>query len=192
MRGFGARVLVTEIDPICALQAAMEGYEVVKMDDAVAEGDIFVTTTGCKDIIRIDHMEQMKNGAIVCNIGHFDVEIQVAELRTQDIQYQFVHVRRVHRPATVQVVGKIGRPQVGEQSVDVVGIEDGPVSGDLGDGGAALEDFELALPFFEAFPIFDRISHPFRFVVPAMLGLAVLAGHGTRLLLRGLSERARW
>ncbi len=81
MKGLGARVIVTEIDPICALQAAMEGYEVKKMDDAIAEGDIFVTTTGCKDIIRIDHMEQMKDGAIVCNIGHFDVEIQVAQLQ---------------------------------------------------------------------------------------------------------------
>ena len=59
----------------------MEGYEVKKMDNAIAEGDIFVTTTGCKDIIRIDHMEQMKDGAIVCNIGHFDVEIQVAQLQ---------------------------------------------------------------------------------------------------------------
>ncbi len=81
MKGLGARVIVTEIDPICALQAAMEGYEVKKMDNAVAEGDIFVTTTGCKDIIRIDHMEQMKDGSIVCNIGHFDVEIQVAALQ---------------------------------------------------------------------------------------------------------------
>ncbi len=81
MKGLGARVIVTEIDPICALQAAMEGYEVKRMDDAIAEGDIFVTTTGCKDIIRIDHMARMKDGAIVCNIGHFDVEIQVAELQ---------------------------------------------------------------------------------------------------------------
>ena len=80
MRGLGARVIVTEIDPICALQAAMEGYEVKKMDDAIAEGDIFVTATGCRDIIRIDHIERMKDGAIVCNIGHFDVEIQVAAL----------------------------------------------------------------------------------------------------------------
>ena len=80
MRGLGARVIVTEIDPICALQAAMEGYEVKKMDDAIAEGDIFVTATGCRDIIRIDHIERMKDGAIICNIGHFDVEIQVAEL----------------------------------------------------------------------------------------------------------------
>ena len=82
MKGLGARVIVTEVDPICALQAAMEGYEVKRMDDAIAEGDIFVTTTGCKDIIRIDHMERMKDGAIVCNIGHFDVEIQVAELQS--------------------------------------------------------------------------------------------------------------
>ena len=80
MRGLGARVIVTEIDPICALQAAMEGYEVKKMDDAIAEGDIFVTATGCRDIIRIDHIERMKDGAIICNIGHFDVEIQVAAL----------------------------------------------------------------------------------------------------------------
>ena len=80
LKGLGARVIVTEVDPICALQAAMEGYEVKKIDNAIVEGDIFVTTTGCRDIIRIDHMEQMKDGAIVCNIGHFDVEIQVAAL----------------------------------------------------------------------------------------------------------------
>ncbi len=80
MKGFGARVIVTEIDPICALQAAMEGFQVMKMDDACKVGDIFVTTTGCKDIIRIDHLEKMKNNAVVCNIGHFDVEIQVAQL----------------------------------------------------------------------------------------------------------------
>ena len=80
MDGFGARVIVTEIDPICALQAAMEGFEVKKMDDAIEEGDIFVTTTGCKDVIRIEHMERMKDAAIVCNIGHFDVEIQVDAL----------------------------------------------------------------------------------------------------------------
>ncbi len=80
MHGLGARVIVTEIDPICALQAAMAGYQVTTMDDACKVGDIFVTTTGCKDIIRIDHLEKMKNSAIVCNIGHFDVEIQVAQL----------------------------------------------------------------------------------------------------------------
>jgi adenosylhomocysteinase len=77
---YGCRVLVTEIDPICALQAMMEGYEVVTMEDAVKEGDIFVTTTGCRDIITIDHMKNMKDTAIVCNIGHFDIEIQVDAL----------------------------------------------------------------------------------------------------------------
>ena len=81
MRSYGARVLVTEIDPICALQAAMEGFEVVTMEDACAEGNIFVTTTGNIDVIRIDHMERMKDQAIVCNIGHFDNEIQVDALK---------------------------------------------------------------------------------------------------------------
>lgn len=80
MRGFGARVIVTEIDPICALQAAMEGYEVRTVDDVVEQGDIFVTCTGNCDIITIDHMERMKDQAIVCNIGHFDNEIQVEML----------------------------------------------------------------------------------------------------------------
>jgi len=80
MRSYGARVLVTEIDPICALQAAMEGFEVTTMEEAVKEGDIFVTTTGNRDVIRIEHMEQMRNEAIVCNIGHFDNEIQVDKL----------------------------------------------------------------------------------------------------------------
>lgn len=80
LASYGCRVLITEIDPICALQAMMEGFEVVTMDEAVKEGDIFVTTTGCKDIITINHMKQMKDTAIVCNIGHFDVEIQVAAL----------------------------------------------------------------------------------------------------------------
>jgi len=81
MKGFGARVIVTEIDPICALQASMEGLEVMPMSQAVKEGDIFVTTTGCKDVITLDHMEKMKDGAIVCNIGHFDIEIQVEQLQ---------------------------------------------------------------------------------------------------------------
>ena len=80
LASYGARVLVTEIDPICALQAMMEGFEIVTMEDAVKEGDIFVTTTGCKDIITIDHMKAMKDTSIVCNIGHFDVEIQVEAL----------------------------------------------------------------------------------------------------------------
>ena len=81
LRNQGARVLVTEIDPICALQAAMEGYEVVTMDEAAPIGDIFVTSTGNIDVITLDHMRRMKDRAIVCNIGHFDSEIQIAALR---------------------------------------------------------------------------------------------------------------
>ena len=81
LRQAGARVMVTEVDPICALQAAMEGYEVVTIEDARRRADIFVTATGNKDIITVDHMRQMKDRAIVCNIGHFDNEIQVAGLR---------------------------------------------------------------------------------------------------------------
>ena len=81
LRNAGCRVLVTEVDPICALQAAMEGYEVVTMEDGVARGDVFVTATGNVDVITVDHMRGMKDGAIVCNIGHFDSEIQVAALR---------------------------------------------------------------------------------------------------------------
>jgi len=80
MKGFGARVIITEIDPICALQAAMEGYEVISMDRAAAMGDIFVTTTGCRDVIVGKHLDKMKDKAIVCNIGHFDLEIEVAYL----------------------------------------------------------------------------------------------------------------
>ncbi len=81
MANFGARVIVTEIDPICALQAAMEGYEVKTMDEAVTEGNIFVTATGCCNVLTAEHMKQMKDQAIVCNIGHFDIEIDVAGLR---------------------------------------------------------------------------------------------------------------
>jgi adenosylhomocysteinase len=81
LRNAGCRVLVTEADPICALQAAMEGYEVVTMEDAAPRGDIFVTATGNVDVITIDHMREMKNRAIVCNIGHFDSEIQIESLR---------------------------------------------------------------------------------------------------------------
>lgn len=82
MRSYGARVIVTEIDPICALQASMEGFEVTTMEEGVKEGDIFVTTTGNCDVITIDHMKKMKDQAIVCNIGHFDNEIQVEKLVT--------------------------------------------------------------------------------------------------------------
>lgn len=80
LRGQGARVLITEIDPICALQAAMEGYEVTTMDQAATMGDIFVTATGNIDVVTLDHMRSMKDRAIVCNIGHFDSEIQIAAL----------------------------------------------------------------------------------------------------------------
>jgi adenosylhomocysteinase len=81
MRGYGARVIVTEIDPICALQAAMEGFEVKTMEEAIPEGNIFVTATGNRDVITADLMSVMKDQAIVCNIGHFDNEIQVAALK---------------------------------------------------------------------------------------------------------------
>ena len=80
LRQGGARVVVTEIDPICALQAAMEGYEVVTLEDVAPTADIFVTATGNKDVITLDHMRDMKDRAIVCNIGHFDNEIQVSSL----------------------------------------------------------------------------------------------------------------
>jgi adenosylhomocysteinase len=82
MRAYGARVIVTEIDPICALQAAMEGFEITTMEEAVKEGNIFVTTTGNRDVITLEHLKQMKDQSIVCNIGHFDNEIQVDKLVT--------------------------------------------------------------------------------------------------------------
>jgi len=88
-RGMGATVMVTEIDPICALQAAMEGYRVVTMDDVAGMGEIFVTTTGNVNVINHDHMAKMKNEAIVCNIGHFDNEIDVASLK----QYEWDNVK---------------------------------------------------------------------------------------------------
>src|SRR3546814_9367962 len=80
LRNAGARVMVTEVDPICALQAAMEGYQVVTMEEAAPMADIFVTATGNTDVITIDHMRAMKDRAIVCNIGHFDNEIQTGAL----------------------------------------------------------------------------------------------------------------
>ena len=89
LKGLGASVWVTEIDPICALQAAMEGYRVVNMDDACKQGDIFVTTTGNIDVITHDHMRAMKNESIVCNIGHFDSEIDIASLR----QYEWDNIK---------------------------------------------------------------------------------------------------
>jgi adenosylhomocysteinase len=80
MKAYGARVIVTEIDPICALQAAMEGFEVKTVEESLSEGNIYVTATGNRDIITVDHMKKMKDQAIVCNIGHFDNEIQVDQL----------------------------------------------------------------------------------------------------------------
>ncbi|MBX9803183.1 MAG: adenosylhomocysteinase [Caulobacteraceae bacterium] len=95
LRQGGARVKVTEVDPICALQAAMEGYEVVTVEDVAHEADIFVTATGNKDVLTVDHMRAMKNNAIVCNIGHFDSEIQVAGLKNfkwDEIKPQVHHI----------------------------------------------------------------------------------------------------
>src|SRR3954462_6920082 len=87
LRGQGARVVITEIDPICALQAAMEGYQVVRLEDVIDTADIFITTTGNKDIITAEHMARMKHNAIVGNIGHFDNEIDMAGLaRMSDVQ----------------------------------------------------------------------------------------------------------
>jgi len=95
LRQGGARVVVTEVDPICALQAAMEGYEVQTVEDVAAKADIFVTATGNKDVLTVDHMRAMKNNAIVCNIGHFDSEIQISGLRNfkwDEIKPQVHHV----------------------------------------------------------------------------------------------------
>ena len=101
LRAYGARVVVTEIDPINALQAAMEGFEVNTVESTLGRGDIYVTTTGNKDVLTLEHMQAMKDQAIVCNIGHFDNEIQVdalQRLRRQAHQHQAagrqVHVRR--------------------------------------------------------------------------------------------------
>jgi adenosylhomocysteinase len=94
LRAQSARVIVTEVDPICALQAAMEGYDVMRMEDACKIGDVFVTTTGCVDVITEKHVKQMKHNAIVCNIGHFDNEIQVAKLK----KYKWEEIKpQVHK-----------------------------------------------------------------------------------------------
>ncbi|MEO6696407.1 MAG: adenosylhomocysteinase, partial [Gammaproteobacteria bacterium] len=95
LRGLGASVWITEIDPICALQAAMEGYRVMRMDDIADQGDIFVTATGNVNVITLEHMQRMKNNTIVCNIGHFDSEIDIAGLRQytwDNIKPQVDHV----------------------------------------------------------------------------------------------------
>ncbi len=112
MRSYGARVLVTEIDPICALQAAMEGFQVVTMETAAPEADIFVTTTGCCDIITEPHFSVMKSGAIVCNIGHFDIEIDMAWLNShskmEEIKPQVdIHTLKDGRKIIVLAKGRL-------------------------------------------------------------------------------------
>ncbi len=104
MRSQGARVIVTEIDPICALQAAMEGYQVLTMDQAAPLGDIFVTATGNVDVITLDHMRKMKDRAIVCNIGHFDNEIQVAALQNMKWQEVKPQVDEVQFPDGKRII----------------------------------------------------------------------------------------
>ncbi len=104
LKGQAARVVVTEIDPICALQAAMEGYEVMSMDDACKIGDIFVTTTGCCDVITERHMKQMKDRAIVCNIGHFDSEIQVEKIRKYKWQEIKPQVSKITFPSKRSII----------------------------------------------------------------------------------------
>ena len=115
MRSYGARVIVTEIDPICALQASMEGFKVTTMEEALKEGNVFVTTTGNKDVITAEHMANMMEEAIVCNIGHFDNEIQVSELETypgvkkmnvkpQVDKYTFDHGRSIYLLAEGRLV----------------------------------------------------------------------------------------
>ncbi len=104
MRAYGARVIVTEIDPICALQASMEGYEVKRIEDVLKEGNIFITTTGNKDVITLNHMENMQDGSILCNIGHFDNEIEVDKLNSQK------DVRRVNiKPQVDEYIFPSGR-----------------------------------------------------------------------------------
>ncbi len=115
MRGLGARVVLTEIDPILALQASMEGYELTTMEDAAARGDIFVTTTGCRDIITAEHMSRMKNDAIVCNIGHFDLEIDMAWLNGE-VKAGRAKVERI-KPADVGAVDKYTLKSTGNSIV---------------------------------------------------------------------------
>lgn len=104
LRGQGARVIVTEIDPICALQAVMDGYEVTTMDDACTQGDIFVTTTGCCDVITEQHMLRMRDGSVVCNIGHFDSEIQVAAMKKYEWENIKPQVDRITLPDGKKIV----------------------------------------------------------------------------------------
>jgi adenosylhomocysteinase len=103
MRSLGARIIVTEIDPICALQAAMEGYQVITIEEAAPLGDIFVTATGCCDVIRGEHLDRMKHEVIVCNIGHFDAEIDVAYLKNRN------DIRRVRVKTDADVGGPVDK-----------------------------------------------------------------------------------
>jgi len=104
LRGQGARVLITEVDPICALQAAMEGYQVVNMEDVVGQADIVVTATGNKDIVTIDHIREMKDRSILCNIGHFDSEIQIDALRNHKWHNVKPQVHEVEFPDGKRVI----------------------------------------------------------------------------------------
>ena len=135
LRQAGCRVMVSEIDPICALQAAMEGYEVVTMEDAAPRADIFVTATGNKDVITIDHMRAMKDRAIVCNIGHFDNEIQVAGLKNlkwNNIKPQVDEIdlpgRQAHHPAVGRPAGE-PRQRHGPSELRDVGVVHQPDAG---------------------------------------------------------------
>ena len=104
LRQAGARVLVTETDPICALQAAMEGYEVVTMDDMISQADIVVTATGNKDIVTADHMREMNDRAILCNIGHFDTEIQVDALKNYKWDEIKPQVHEITLPSNKRII----------------------------------------------------------------------------------------
>ncbi len=120
LRAQSARVIITEIDPICALQAAMEGYTVMPMDEAVKLGDVFVTTTGCVDVITEKHVKQMKHNAIVCNIGHFDNEIQVDKLK----KYKWTEIKpQVH---SIEISEGPQHPSVGGRPARELGLRDGP------------------------------------------------------------------
>ena len=110
LRQAGCRVMVSEVDPICALQAAMEGYEVVTMEDAAPRADIFVTATGNMDVITIEHMRKMKDRAIVCNIGHFDSEIQVARAEEPEVEQHQAAGRRDRVPRRQAHHPAVGRP----------------------------------------------------------------------------------
>ena len=123
LRGLGARVIVTEIDPINALQAAMEGYEVTTLEETLGRGDIYVTCTGNLDIITFEHMKLMKDQAIVCNIGHFDNEIQMDQLNSAEGREEAEHQAaggQVHVPERQQHL-RAGRGTAGEP-----GLRDGP------------------------------------------------------------------